>query len=67
VLGPLGLEITDCIPDVMHELNLSDTQIIGRLERLEIAVQEARTLDREHDMRIALERERDVGRRSHNL
>ena len=31
LLGPLGLEITDLVLDVVHELNMTHAQIVGRL------------------------------------
>ena len=68
VLGPLRLEVGERIADVVDELHVADAQIVGGLQlRPRILVEKARAFDRKHDVRIALERQIDVGGRAHDL
>ena len=67
VLGPLGLEVADRVADVVHELHVAEAEIVGRLQRAKIAVEEARAFDREHDVGLARHCTIDIGRRQHDL
>ena len=64
MLRRLGLDIADRVAGVVHELQMTNAQLVGGLDAAGILLDEARPFHRQHDVGRAAQRQIDVGRAS---